>query len=49
MELYRLKELIDLAIEYMKIGYVELAALIKAENELKNIEGSRNEKTKKIN
>ncbi len=49
MELYRLKELIYLAIAYMEIGCNELDALIKAENELKNIEGSRNEKTKKIN
>ena len=48
-ELYRLKELIYLAIAYMEIGCNELDALIKAENELKNIEGSRNEKTKKIN
>ena len=39
MELYRLKELIYLAESYMQIGYTELEALIKAENELKNMGG----------
>ena len=37
MELYRLKELIFLAKEYMKIGYTEFESLTKAENELKNM------------
>ena len=34
MELYRLKELIDLATTYMQIGYTVLDAIIKAEKEL---------------
>ena len=36
MELYRVKELIYLAIRYMQLGYTELDALIEAEKELKN-------------
>lgn len=35
MELYRVKELIDLARTYVQIGFTELDALIKAERELK--------------
>ena len=35
MELCSLKALIRLSLEYIKIGYTELEALIKAENELK--------------
>lgn len=34
MELYRLKELIDLATTYMQIGFTALDAIIKAEKEL---------------
>lgn len=34
MELYRLKELIDLATTYMQIGYETLDAILKAEKEL---------------
>ena len=37
MELYRVKELIDLARTYMQIGFTELDALIKAEDELKDM------------
>lgn len=36
MELYRVKELIELARIYTQIGYAVLDALIKAERELKN-------------
>ncbi|SCI10545.1 Uncharacterised protein [uncultured Clostridium sp.] len=36
MELYRLKELIDLANTYMQIGYTTLDAIIRAEKELTN-------------
>ncbi len=35
MELYRVKELIELARIYTQIGYAVLDALIKAERELK--------------
>lgn len=34
MELYRLKELIELARTYMQIGFTALDAIIKAEKEL---------------
>lgn len=34
MELYRLKELIDLATTYIQIGYTVLDAILKAEKEL---------------
>lgn len=34
MELYRLKELIELSKMYVQIGFTELDAIIKAEKEL---------------
>ncbi|SCI24459.1 Uncharacterised protein [uncultured Clostridium sp.] len=36
MELYRLKELIELSKMYVQIGFTELDAIIRAEKELTN-------------
>lgn len=36
MELYRVKELIELATTYIQIGYKVLDAILKAENELED-------------
>ena len=36
MELYRIKELIELATTYMQIGYTVLDAILKAEKEFTN-------------
>ena len=38
MELYRVKELIELATAYMQIGYTVLDAILKAEKELTDVE-----------
>ena len=40
MELYRVKELIELATTYMQIGYTVLDAILKAEKELKDVKNT---------